>query len=826
MGTEFNLNDFRAASIQDLLPWTQGGDLMDENEFGEMIHSVQDDVDDLGDDVGAGGATTMPTLPSALPVQHFPEHVFPRSMRVPGLMHIGHNALSGACSGLRGWASIETSMKHLGRLFGHKGPKERFVNTLLTGEHASYGQAFARGPKCPTFTAWRWRSISHVGRWLLKRRVLFCTICPENTQITQPHNKDSYLRFLNFNEPKALSDKFHPFFRSSSAIIQRVWSKERFLSEARDGQTPNAADIKDDNGVRLDLDVVDTAINGTFFWLYLEMLVGSLATVVDKISDWFSSCPCHADSGKTQDDITKKLRKAWSFRFGTSNSVVCPMAGKRAPELALGACTSLLQQCGLDVKHLLMESASTISADERDMVMQDFETGLQSLVATLVLKLDFTSALPFSLCGLAALDVRQAKAHAMKLMAQFDKYTHHETQDRLSRMFLDSTLAGSNRGDLEAWARCPDDTSGSLHKWPRLLQAILPLRFIPLVEWHAERPHSIVKRATAGKPSMGKRASLALRLPAIRCLLEPGPKRDRLIRLVEDCRTPEQVMRCFKLDSNPATVQLLTQRGMQASMKHAYGYVPVIARLLYELKPASISSKLASAERYQRRVVQQESTRDARLRETAALQRTTFHNLLSHCWFAEALQNEVLRPGVVLELRPEHCKLLRIAPIQNFGDFDDDRATCDLSDDVMAADTSPVVQNIGSSVCVKMVSATSFQQKLLKRKATSGHVLSKGDLVVLKAPAYNFDGEGVLHVATSISGQTTGELCVVSNVLLAYSDLSEMAQSVRIWTEAGRVQYWFPEFTTLHQRQTLAWMLEHNASREVLEISTNKTPTQ
>eukprot|EP00971_Amphidinium_carterae_P204819 4064859-Amphidinium_carterae.1 len=196
----------------------------------------------------------------------------------------------------------------------------------------------------------------------------------------------------------------------SEAIIQNVWSKARFLAEARDGQTPDAVEIKDDYGVRLDLDVVDTAIRGSFFWLYLEMLVECLANVVDKISDWFSSCPCHAESGKTQDEITKKLRRAWKFKFGTSTAVVCPMAGKRAPELALGACTSLLQQCGRDVKHLVMESASTLNADERDIVMQDFETGVQRLVATLVLKLDFTSALPFALCGLAALDVKLTQA--------------------------------------------------------------------------------------------------------------------------------------------------------------------------------------------------------------------------------------------------------------------------------------------------------------------------------------------------------------------------------------------------------------------------------
>eukprot|EP00971_Amphidinium_carterae_P204820 4064859-Amphidinium_carterae.2 len=178
MGTEFNLNDFRVADFQDIMPWTHAADLIDDQAFGEVLHSVPDDVDDLGDDVGAAAKASMPASASALPIEHFPEHVFPRSMRIPGLMHIGHNALSGACSGLRGWESTEASMKHLGRLFGHKGPKERFVNTLLTGEHASYGQVFARGPKCPSFTAWRWRSISHVGRWLLKRRVLYCIIFP------------------------------------------------------------------------------------------------------------------------------------------------------------------------------------------------------------------------------------------------------------------------------------------------------------------------------------------------------------------------------------------------------------------------------------------------------------------------------------------------------------------------------------------------------------------------------------------------------------------------------------------------------------------------
>ena len=81
--------------------------------------------------------------------------------------------------------------------------------------------------------------------------------------------------------------------------------------------------------------------------------------------------------------------------------------------------------------------------------------------------------------------------------------------DRVSVAWLGS--AGV-RADLELWS----STEQRLCEFPGLEAEVAALRFVPLCEWEAERPHSVLKRAVMGKASKGVRASLAMRAPEIR----------------------------------------------------------------------------------------------------------------------------------------------------------------------------------------------------------------------------------------------------------------------------------------------------------------------
>ena len=52
--------------------------------------------------------------------------------------------------------------------------------------------------------------------------------------------------------------------------------------------------------------------------------------------------------------------------------------------------------------------------------------------------------------------------------------------------------------------------------FPLLQREVAARRFILMVVWDAERPHAIMKKATTGKKSYGRAASLAIRLQKIR----------------------------------------------------------------------------------------------------------------------------------------------------------------------------------------------------------------------------------------------------------------------------------------------------------------------
>ena len=161
--------------------------------------------------------------------------------------------------------------------------------------------------------------------------------------------------------------------------------------------------------------------------------------------------------------------------------------------------------------------------------MSDFSQGFDRFIAIIELKLDYTQALPFALCGLATCGQDAAKKHGKELMESYDQNPRPDLHDRVTVAWLDTSHEHGLRADLQRWC----GSERSLAEFPSLELEVAALCFVPLVEWDAERPHSIMKRAIMGRASKGVRASLAVRLSEIRDALSDPVARDRFTKVFD-----------------------------------------------------------------------------------------------------------------------------------------------------------------------------------------------------------------------------------------------------------------------------------------------------
>lgn len=160
-----------------------------------------------------------------------------------------------------------------------------------------------------------------------------------------------------------------------------------------------------------------------------------------------------------------------------------------------------------------------------DLIVSDFLHGFNKFMALVELKLDFTQALPFAICGLATSNPDVAKQHGKALVDLYDRQPSPDLHDRVTVAWLDPKHDNGLRHDLLRWC----NSEQRLDNFPTLELEVASLRFVPLVEWDAERPHSILKRAVMGKASKGIRASLAVRMKEIRQALKDPTARARFV---------------------------------------------------------------------------------------------------------------------------------------------------------------------------------------------------------------------------------------------------------------------------------------------------------
>ena len=246
-------------------------------------------------------------------------------------------------------------------------------------------------------------------------------------------------------------------------------------------------------------------------------MVIQLCSVLENLSHWCESCPCHFDLLENEQGFhagnRKRKRGNRDLSMPTipelykSKSFACPMRGKRLPELVGDGLTMVATNtASKGIMNLFVAHRSKLTENEWSLLLADFEKGKEVLELEMRLKLDFCKRLPWVLALLAHEDTAFARRELRPILSEYDQQpaalrNHHHpvTKKALEhgsplRAEIDCFLSGTN-----------------IHKLPQLQFFAGCFRFVQITERYLEASHSIVKRKVPPN-SAGPMVSLSRRL--------------------------------------------------------------------------------------------------------------------------------------------------------------------------------------------------------------------------------------------------------------------------------------------------------------------------
>ncbi len=466
------------------ISWT--GDLGTEAAFSrlsgfnirDLFPWASDTVEEPECDAEAGGghggfdfqAEGRDLVPGACGAVHGddPMHVSTHgSLFVAGLLHIIHNATEGLSEALVGWKSFVESLRHLTTFLRRPWLRQRLRATCF------------RTPPASAFL-WQFQDFSasiHDGRWGSVVRAVAAVL-------------------------------------SLEMPLKLAWDKRRFCFGHQ-----SAA------GESVVIDEVDRVITSEYFWTYAKVL-DTLAEVIGELMTWSEGCPCHTDDPSLAGPSRHMRIRLFQERSGSAT--LCPLRGRRAPELAAGQVdrwvSRLLQIAAARVAACV--GLNTLPGHERSTVLDDFEQARSHLSFVLQIKLSNWQHIPHLLCGLGHHRHEVAARVAREVLAHHAGGGHEEHPNEQVR----ALWTGEGLEQLRAFA-----TGGvPLAELPLVHRVAAELRFIPIVERHVEGLHSTMKRTLLGRPRAGVvHTAFMSALPHLRQQL-----------LVDPCAFIEQLSGC------------------------------------------------------------------------------------------------------------------------------------------------------------------------------------------------------------------------------------------------------------------------------------------
>jgi len=451
LGVESGIGDYMATHVEAVLPsWLQASLMLQ-------------DADDIECDI----EQPQPIGPDM--AEHAPPdlHLFKSTVIIAGFCHLINNADADVDASMPDWDEYYKQLQLIHKFVGRAQSLRRFHTTCLVGTvYESKSWLFANPVK--KVAEWRWGSI---------------TACLEQ-----------------------LSDM--------GDVLRAAWDERKFNGGATstgDGFDPDAGNRVHEED-RLDVAQLTCVISNPVFWAFTRMCL-CLKHITKSMLAWAEGCLCHSHTCNGLSAYARERVLATELDLHMHDAEVrqlnvfrCPMAGMRAPELALGKHMSFFIRLGAQTAvDVFSKVCVGLDATQRAKVIRNYEKGRDQIEHILTSKTDFWMRLPWATAGFAYHNQTEAKCQFRKLSSLYDASPGLDSHHRVTCEFME----GPVRMELDAWAQSEHDLS----HYPVALKCVSRWCSVPVAERSGEALHSLVKRGAGYRRASGPYISLKLRWP-------------------------------------------------------------------------------------------------------------------------------------------------------------------------------------------------------------------------------------------------------------------------------------------------------------------------
>ena len=289
------------------------------------------------------------------------------------------------------------------------------------------------------------------------------------------------------------------------------------------------------------------------------------------------------------------------------------MKGKRLPELASGAMDSRFEQMyQAQITDFMIEHAPFLDAESLQTLLRTWDVGKSLLWTGLQVKLDFCRRLPWRLAGVAHHDLAVARRIGKECMALFDAQGPEVQALHHSRTL--QILGPSMRPALLAFIEGADwDSGGEVNA---LARAVLPFKFVPIVERYIEGAHSLVHRGVASSHSPPL-ISLARRLPRLEANLAQRPEiLQELLKCFDRTRHVKSIPELLGISSHPCLYMEGCEFKGQATNPSAKRRDHLVRKLNYIIYRADVEGQFHDTKEQQK---QHEQAQERKRKQAARI---------------------------------------------------------------------------------------------------------------------------------------------------------------------------------------------------------------
>ncbi|CAE7825398.1 SHE10 [Symbiodinium sp. CCMP2456] len=740
MGTEMSIPDYEAAGLESVLPaFMLEPELLSEED--PLLHASADAAASSG-------------------------HLLPEALLVPGILHVVNNMTKEIDGTLSFWDGFLPGFRAIAKLLHRTDLRQRLIAAIRETPYAWLESSFEKGVAAPA--EWRWGTVTAIAPHILSLR----------------------------------------------SALRAIWHPSLF------GHTQNEEDQGGGGRERepLQLDDITAAVRCKKWWLQLEV-VYQLNHFGDEFSSWAEGCQCHGwlrPTASSAPHMRKQVVRSQEAEHlnaarhllglsasngGDGFEFLCPLAGRRAPELACGAVSEHFRESIANQTNRIRQAGVDMEMDMEDIqeVLEDVSRATAAMQAYTAQKLQCWDVLPWKLCGVGHSNIaksRQCAAACLELFRaspQQERLHHRVTWKYMregcqTRAQLEAFIAGTPMCDL-----------------PELRVLVSELQFVPTVERIQEGDHSIVHRMVQYRQVSGPFVACSVRVPEIRSLMQIPVESSAFLSCFSEVESIDNIAKRFGFYKHPRWQQAIAEKQYKKKK------IVLAGLMMYSMDIESQFSKMQSVKK----------AREKRARERDKVQKEWSLQFERKRKFSlEALQEVAMSDHLQEELQigrlyslpvgaaaisslqsrldPVHLRHERTQPALPAARPDEALALMSdvfeypavEADDVVMPSTPPAQPEhqstqVRDSVFWKLTCAKPSKHKLMRLPAASAGRLSQHDFCVTLHRCLEIPGEGVRLVeiepaSSEGAGGFATEAVGVMSVFRA--DLSEVRDSMLQWS--------------------------------------------